>query len=383
VVGALAIGAPEVTGNGAEVIREMLDGRVLGLGFLVLLLAKPVATTASVSSGSAGGVFTPSMFIGAALGGGLASMFLGGAGADRDPVVGAFALVGMAAVVAATTHAPLMATVLAFEMSGDYALVVPLLAATALATGTARALRRDSIYTAEVRRNGVHWDGTIAHRVAKSIRARDLLEPAVVLEPDTTLEHARTALLDRRVRVVYCALAGGLGAIDLRIIAGQRDLSIPLSAAARPVEPAQIGDDVPSLSERLWTAEQGEVPVLEKDGSVAGIVTRRGLLGALDRELLQRDLLVTRLTWSEKTAGVLVELPRGHRVAVVDAPPAETGAELDLSAVRERRGVWVLAVRSGGARTPWRDSFRSGPVRPGDRWLVVGAAPAIELLGRR
>jgi len=165
-VGALAVLSPEIVGNGADTIDEMLDGRVLGAFFFALLIAKTLATASSVSSGSAGGVFTPSMFIGAALGGGLASIWLGGAGADRVPLVGAFALVGMASVVAATTHAPLMATALAFEMSGDYALVVPLLLATSLATVTARALRKDSIYAAELRRRGVDWDRSLSEQLA-------------------------------------------------------------------------------------------------------------------------------------------------------------------------------------------------------------------------
>jgi CIC family chloride channel protein len=162
IVGAIAIALPQVTGNGADTIREMLDGRVYGFAFFALLLAKPAATSASVSSGSAGGVFTPSMFLGAAMGGGLASLSLDGAGADHHPLVGAFALVGMASTVAATTHAPLMAAALAFEMSGDYALVVPLLLATSLATATSKALRAESVYASELWRKGVEWDRSLA-----------------------------------------------------------------------------------------------------------------------------------------------------------------------------------------------------------------------------
>jgi CIC family chloride channel protein len=171
IVGLIATQLPEVTGNGAESIREMLDGRVLGVAFVLLLIAKPLATTASVSSGSAGGVFTPSMFLGAAMGGGLASIFLGGVGADRVPVVGACALVGMASVVAATTHAPLMASALAFEMSGDYALVVPLLLSTALATATARLFRPDSIYASELSRRGIRFDRSLARMISASASA--------------------------------------------------------------------------------------------------------------------------------------------------------------------------------------------------------------------
>ncbi len=70
----------------------------------------------------------------------------------------------MAAAIAAATHAPLMAAVLAFELSGDYAVVLPLVLATALATALARTLARDSIYTAELRARGVAWELTLEGR---------------------------------------------------------------------------------------------------------------------------------------------------------------------------------------------------------------------------
>ncbi len=148
VVGLVAIGLPDVAGNGAEPLRTILDGRTALAMVAVLMLAKPAATIGSVGSGSVGGVFTPTMFLGAATGAVLGGVLVG------DPsVVGSFALLGMAAVVAATTHAPLMASVLAFELSGDYDLVVPLLAVTAIATTVSRWLGLDSLYVIEARRN--------------------------------------------------------------------------------------------------------------------------------------------------------------------------------------------------------------------------------------
>ena len=157
-VGVMAIALPQVTGNGYEAINLIL-GQQLSIGLmLLLLLAKALATTASVSSGSPGGVFTPSLFLGAALGGAVGHIVLrlgppGSAGA-----VAAYALVGMAAMIAATTHAPLMATVLVFELSGDYAIVLPLLTACAIATLLSRQLHRESIYTDELRRRGTKWE---------------------------------------------------------------------------------------------------------------------------------------------------------------------------------------------------------------------------------
>ena len=157
-LGAIAILLPQVLGNGYETINLIL-GQELPLGLLlVLLFAKPIATTASVSSGSPGGVFTPSLLLGAALGGVVGHLVLRFGPASSTGTVAAYALVGMAAVVAATTHAPLMATVLVFELSGDYAIVLPLLTACAIATVLSRRVHRESIYTEELRRRGSQWE---------------------------------------------------------------------------------------------------------------------------------------------------------------------------------------------------------------------------------
>jgi CIC family chloride channel protein len=171
-VGGLATVLPQVTGNGYEPLNAMLDGTVPLTLVLWLLLAKAVATTASVSSGSPGGVFTPTLLLGAAVGMAfqavLASLF--GPSAIGSP--GAYALVGMAATTAAMTHAPMMAAVLVFELSGDYAIVVPLLLATAVATVLSRAMRADSLYGAELRRRGVAWEVTLDGRQSVDVKTR-------------------------------------------------------------------------------------------------------------------------------------------------------------------------------------------------------------------
>jgi CIC family chloride channel protein len=143
-VGLCALRFPEVTGNGYETIQLIFDAR-FGLVMLALLLAvKAFGTTASVSSGSPGGVFTPSLFLGAAMGG------IVGAAARAvwhgPGFPGGYVLCGMAGAIAATTRAPIMASVLGFELSGDYAIVLPLFITTAAATAVSRPLRRLSIY---------------------------------------------------------------------------------------------------------------------------------------------------------------------------------------------------------------------------------------------
>lgn len=163
-VGCIALLLPQVTGNGYEPLNAMLDGSVPLALVLWLLIAKSIATTASVSSGSPGGVFTPTLLLGAGIGICFqhAMAFAFGASAIGRP--GAYALVGMAATTAASTHAPLMAAVLVFELSGDYAIVLPLLLATAGATTLSRLLRADSVYGAELRKRGVLWEMTLDGR---------------------------------------------------------------------------------------------------------------------------------------------------------------------------------------------------------------------------
>lgn len=163
--GSLVALLPEVAGNGYEPLNALLNGQ-FALGFVLwLLLGKCLATTASVSSGSPGGVFTPTLLVGGALGFTYAAL-LSRAGVHLGPA-GGYALVGMAAATAATTHAPLMAAVMVFELSGDYAIALPLVLATAIATLASRSLRSDSIYTAELRERGVAWRLTLDGRRAE------------------------------------------------------------------------------------------------------------------------------------------------------------------------------------------------------------------------
>jgi CIC family chloride channel protein len=160
--GALVAALPEVAGNGYEPLNAILNGAFALKFTLALLVGKCLATTASVSSGNPGGVFTPTLLIGGALGF-IYAAALSGLGLQVG-AAGGYALVGMAAATAATTHAPMMAAVMVFELSGDYAIALPLLLATALATFVSRQLRPDSIYTAELRQRGVAWQLTLDGR---------------------------------------------------------------------------------------------------------------------------------------------------------------------------------------------------------------------------
>jgi len=167
-LGGLACGAilavlPLVAGNGFEPLDALLDGKLAIATVALLLVAKPIATALAVGSGNPGGAFTPTLLVGGCVGAlyawGLHAAFGGAIGSAST-----YALIGLAAAMAATTHAPLTGTVLACELSGDYALMLPLLVATALAAAWARRLYVDSVYTAELSHRGLRWRLTLDGR---------------------------------------------------------------------------------------------------------------------------------------------------------------------------------------------------------------------------
>ena len=152
-VGAIAVWLPSVVGNGYEPLNRILDGPMAVSALAILLVAKLVATSGSVASGVPGGIFTPMLLMGAALGSGWSHLF----GRGAAPDAGRYALMGMAAATAASIHAPLTAAVMIFEVSGDYPIALPLIVAAVVSTVVSRALGSESVYKRNFESEG--WDG--------------------------------------------------------------------------------------------------------------------------------------------------------------------------------------------------------------------------------
>lgn len=158
-VGAIAVGAigllyPRAFGTGLSTIEQALEGGLPWTLLLVLVFAKLIATSFTLGSGNSGGIFSPSLFMGAMLGGAFghwAHYLLPAVTAET----GAYALVGMASVFAAAAHAPLTAFLIVFEMSGDYRMILPLMVTVGLSTLLSQYMRRYSIYTLKLVKRGI------------------------------------------------------------------------------------------------------------------------------------------------------------------------------------------------------------------------------------
>ena len=296
VVGMIAVGCPEVWGNGAGVTTRILHERLPLVFLAVLLLAKFVATLASVGSGTVGGVFTPTLFLGAAAG----SMFgasIHSAGWGTALPTGAFALVGMGSVLAATVHSPLLALLMVFEISLNYSLVPPLMLACAISSLVASRLHRDSIYTAPLRAKGLAEDrdnqqvGAATRRTVGEL----MREPVPPLRENTTLPEIGERFLTSAYNFLPVVddagrLVGVVGLHDLKdfLNAGQELAAVIAGDVMRPV-PACLTPSQ-SLLEALPTllaSELRNVPVVnsQHEKRLVGAVPRSEALGLLSEAI--------------------------------------------------------------------------------------------------
>jgi len=154
VIGLIGLYSHDLFGVGYEGIEKALSGQMVLQTLLILLVLKVIATSVTLGSGGSGGVFAPSLFIGAMLGAAVGTAF-GNVFPDITGPVGAYGIVGMAAVFSAAARAPFSATLIVFEMTGNYAIILPLMVAVAVSTALSRSLKRESIYTIKLLRRGV------------------------------------------------------------------------------------------------------------------------------------------------------------------------------------------------------------------------------------
>jgi CIC family chloride channel protein len=187
-----------VEGVGYASVQAILLGQLAAAGFLLLLFfSKLLATTLSLGSGSSGGIFSPSLFMGATIGGAFAAAF----SALHLPLalnVPAFAMVGMGAMVGGATGAAMTAVAMIFEMTRDYDIVLPMILAVAVSVGVRRLLSRENIYTLKLYRRG--------HVIPKALHANMfLVRPArEVMDADIVTAPAEERFEDFLARPDHC-----------------------------------------------------------------------------------------------------------------------------------------------------------------------------------
>ena len=292
-VGGLALGGlllvlPQMYGVGYPVLGNGVAGKY-AIGFLlVLMLAKMIATSLTIGIGGSGGVFAPSLFIGAMLGSAYGQTLHHLAPGVAGPA-GAYGLIGMGAVFAGAARAPITAVIIMFELTGEYTIILPLMAAIVLATGTSHLITRDTIYTLKLRRRGVDLDTHPTSNRLASTTAGQVAEPiGTTLQRGTTLLDALALLTRaRHAQIPVLDTDGGyIGLVTARGVAdaladGEHDEATVESVIERP-PPVHAGQTLDDTLDALDSSGIAALPVLDASGeNLVGWLTHQQVLNEL------------------------------------------------------------------------------------------------------
>jgi CIC family chloride channel protein len=286
VVGALAIFRPEVCGNGYSAVSAILNGDWVWQTLVVILVFKVLATGATFGSGAVGGVFTPTLFVGASLG-----FLLGDLGRHiaGHPLIdpSACALVAMGAFLAAVTHAPIMAIIMIFELTLDYDIILPLMLACVVGYYISVSIDKRSIYADAFKRKG----GGDYRRQLSELHVRDLMKPvSITLQPTARFTEIGEKFVSSRVNYLYVTDHGRfMGAVslhDIKSYLNSPELAAIVIAGDVLRDPFPIVPPEASLADAMdrFVNHDGErLPVVNNSGEhqLLGTISKTDVILAL------------------------------------------------------------------------------------------------------
>ena len=303
-IGFIGVYFPHVFGVGYDGISLALLGQ-LSLGMLLgLVFIKILATSITIGSGGSGGIFAPSLFIGSMAGGAfgyLMHMLFPAITATT----GAYSLVGMGAIVSATTHGPLTAIMILFEMTGDYKIILPLMLSCIIATVVASQLKRDSIYTLKLARRGVDIRAGKEVNILKSLLVKDAMTQEVVSIPSNmslknlvkfTLasKHSSFPLVDNEG-----LLSGIVTFQDFKEVVfeeGLGDLVVAKELSPPVVITITKKENLDDALQKIGLKNIEQIPVVDENNprKIIGILSRRDIFAAYNKALINRALAIKR-----------------------------------------------------------------------------------------
>ncbi|MBW2329036.1 MAG: chloride channel protein [Deltaproteobacteria bacterium] len=300
-VGSIGIVFPQVMGDGYEFIELALAGHGIIWLMLALIAMKSIATAITLGSGGAGGVFAPALFIGAVAGGafgGVAHYLL----PEYTATSGAYATIGIGAFLAASTHAPMTAMFLLFEMTGNYLIIVPIMLTAIMATVTASKFYPDSIDTVDFTREGIDIHEGREVAILKSIRVGKALTEEVDFISETANINQLLELFAMAKDSFYFPVINHTGMMvgvvsmqDVKTILHDEEQRVCFLVGAI------CSHDVISMTpdDNLYEAMHlfdvkglDEIPVVEskEDPWVLGMIKRKDVITAYNREILRRGI---------------------------------------------------------------------------------------------
>lgn len=373
IIGITGIFLPQVFGVGYPTIGSILNNTPFSLWLLLaLLLAKLIMTPVSIGGGFMGGVFAPSLFLGATLGGAV------GAVANAlfpalDIPIPSFAMVGMAAVLASTVHAPLTAILLLFEMTHDYRIMLPLMFAVAVSLTVSRQLQKDSVYQHALTIKGIQLD---------NLRDIDVLESMVVeeimtLHPETLHDDEPVSFAFERMKQTHHT---GMPVMDendhLVGILSMQDMQEVMNDSGR-MALLQVGElcthklfltypdeSLAAALRKMSIYDVGRLPVVNREDPsiLMGLLRRPDVIRAYDIAMARRTARIHR------TQQVRLGYLSGAEVHEIPIEPGSICEGRKIQDIHWPRSMVISSIRHGQTLVlPHGDTL----LHPGDVLVVV------------
>lgn len=299
-VGLVGLLSPHIYGVGYYTINLTLIDNLPFFLLFALIFIKIIATSISLGSGSSGGVFAPSLFIGAVLGGAFGKV-AHGIFPDISASPGAYALVGMGGVVAGATYAPITAIMIIFEMTSDYKLIIPLMLTCITSTIFASHLSKESIYTMKLVRAGINLKEGREVNILKSILVKDARTRNIKTIPEnmtirglneyiTKVKHSNYPLVDKDG-----LLTGIISFQDFKNVVLEKeleDLIVVKELATKNVITITDDKNLDDALVKIGSRNIEQLPVVDKDNprKIIGMLSRRDIISAYNKGLLKNRL---------------------------------------------------------------------------------------------
>ncbi len=363
-LGVVAVYIPQILGVGYETMESVLSGN-LAFGIAVgLVLAKIFATSLSMGFGASGGVFAPSLFIGSMLGGATGSI-IHSLFPEITASSGAYALVGMAAMVAATTHAPVTAVLIIFEMTTEYTVILPLMITSIIAMViSSKLLKGSNIYTLKLQRRGIDIYGGKDINVLDQISVKTLKKKIIDTIPESmTLKGLLEKMSVSSASNFYVKDDSGQLCGIITHSAMRRYLNhheeIPdevLVADMMNQNFESITNETPIhlVLRKMIEMDLEAIPVVDEDRLIDGEVERTSIVHQYQELLIHSEsakAMAHSMKFVQKQYHEKSEVIPGFFLARINAPSTFVNQSLRSLNVRQAYGVDILLIRRSDGTT--------------------------------
>jgi len=357
IVGAIGIRFPHIFGVGYDTISLALEGQLVWYFLIFLVGLKLFVTSVTLGGGGSGGIFAPSLFIGAALGGFVGTivhMIM----PAHSATSGAYALVGMGAVVAGATHAPITAILIIFELTNEYQIILPLMVVCIISTLITTRLKKDSIYTLKLSRRGIQLLQGREINVLRSLKVSHVMKNEYeqvytdtpfnrLLDLTVNSPHSNFIVTDRQNRVL-----GVVSIHDIRQMIYDYDNLKELIVAhdlITPIHNYLTPQDTLDIAMKTFSDSKiDEFPVVdgEEDRHLIGTIHKSDVILAYNQEILKRDM-VTTMSGYISTLGKFqrMDLVDGYVLCEVEVPGTFVNKSLRQLNLRARFGMEVILIK--------------------------------------